>query len=357
MKIFIKNTRLRNIRNDKNILLAKIYFDSSSLSRNNLLFDTIDYECAIEIINDVHWDDFMDNYLKEFRSNESINIIAYNNESIIISSEQHPKLVSLYEIDMHELCMGLQKIANDADLSYLERNFINHNYVITPNVDEENENLPDITEYISQHQDSFKVVYYPGSGDDFSSLQLFGRFANIEKIIFTDYFNAPEITKIRELIDERGENVVKIMPKHFNKRQWHQFWPSDRAAFSEEYIHPRYAWGRLLEFKPKNKSFQFYYLGTEAVKTVSILIENGIHPDVLVLQDHGFGGNWTVFGRENLHLYNSMINHLPEYILLDPKGNTDIWPGYKQVTKTYIPGILNANSAYTAKRALYKRVK
>ena len=76
----------------------------------------------------------------------------------------------------------------------------------------------------------------------------------------------------------------------------------------------------------------------------------------MVLQDHGFGGGWAVFGGENSPLYRVMKNNLPTYILLEPGGNTDIWPGYIQVTKPYAPGIKNANAMHMNKRALYKRI-
>jgi hypothetical protein len=90
----------------------------------------------------------------------------------------------------------------------------------------------------------------------------------------------------------------------------------------------------------ENTTITKVYLGTEAIKTYHILVNiKNIKIDILVLQDHGFGCNWSshTFGfnknqKENL-LYNlckASIN-LPKYILLGQ--NTAIWPNYKQETK------------------------
>jgi hypothetical protein len=365
MKIFKKKSPQWNPNNNPNIYIVKIFLDST-LSNNEILLDTIDYDEYFETKGEVHWDDFIDGILNDLSENEFFYVVEYNKSIITITSDLHPEIECFYKIYWDNFCKGLEVIANENDFSFLEDNLIKLEPKSINVNDNSINNLPEITDYISQHPDAFKIIYYPGACDDFTALQLFARYANTEKIIFTDYFNAPETLKIRERLDDLAENIVSLSPQHFNKRNWIQFWPqkndnweNKESAFNEEYYHPNYAWGRLIEINPKsntNKKLQFYYLGTEAVKTAAVLIDNNIYPELLVLQDHGFAGNWTEFGKKDFPLHETMKNHLPEYILLEPEGNTKIWPGYLQVTKPYDPGIINANSAYTSKRALYKRV-
>ena len=54
-------------------------------------------------------------------------------------------------------------------------------------------------------------------------------------------------------------------------------------------------------------------LGTEALQTFRILTDRGFRPRIIVLQDHGTGGNWDgagFGGRSRLHA--AAGHHLPE---------------------------------------------
>ena len=364
MKIFKKNYPHWNQNGITNIYIAKIFLDTT-ISKNEILLNTIDCEEYIETNGKIDWEYLMEGILKDFKNKEFTHIIEYSKNLIVISSDLHPEMESLSKIYLDNLCMGLQVIANENDFGFLENHLIKSEHKSVNINNSDINQLPAITDYIAQHPDSFKTVYYPGAGNDFSSLQLFGKYANTGQIYFSDYYTASEITKIRERLDERGENVVQLTPAHFKRNNWSDFWPNENNKWFNgnqiicDTINPIYSWGRKIKINHSNelnKTFDFYYLGTEAIKTAEILIKNKIYPDVLVLQDHGFGGGWAVFGGENSPLYTVMRNDLPTYILLEPGGNTDIWPGYIQVTKPYAPGIQNANAMHMNKRALYKRI-
>jgi len=356
MKICIKKTNDRD-ENDY-ISIAKIYFNESSISKNNLFLETIDYPDILQVPANSDYGYFFDlSLLKEFNQKNFVNVISYNEGLIIISSEKSNSFQTLYTIDFDWFCRGLEFILSDRDFSVLEENLIKNEKERLDVVRHTN-NYPLITDYIRKHPNSFKTVYYAGAGYDLSPLQLFSKNANVEKIYFSDYFfDRDDSEKIKGRIDERCENVIELKPRDFNKRSWADFWHPGTIA-NEMFYHPDTAWGRLIRINQSlqlNKYFDFYYLGTEGVQTAEILIENKIIPDVLVIQDHGFGGNWAEFGGVDSPLYKVMKNNLPEYILSNP-DNEMLWPGYKQVTETYNPGLPDANPMQLMnQRELYKR--
>jgi hypothetical protein len=121
---------------------------------------------------------------------------------------------------------------------------------------------------------------------------------------------------------------------------------------------PREAWGRKFEFYSKELNCTLTYLGTEGVQTAKVLCDNELAPDVLVLQDHGYGGNYASFGGENCFLHQAMQECLPKYILMDPEEpNNPLWLGYEQVTQTYLPEAYESLPQNRNARALFRRKK
>lgn len=63
----------------------------------------------------------------------------------------------------------------------------------------------------------------------------------------------------------------------------------------------------------------------------------GIPPFVLVLQDHGYGGNYSVFGSNRSPLLSlTQLTGLPPWVLRATSG-TDAWPGYRTLPGTVGP--------------------
>lgn len=368
MKIFNKkvtiNDNITFLNNE--ISISKIYFNPTSISVNDLLFQTIDYldEIDVNSINkQVDYHDILKDDFEGFKFNgNNVQVLFYDRDLMIITSDIHPQIKSLYTIDMWYFLKGLALIANKKDFSLIEDNLDSIEKEKMIESFNSCKELPDIIDYLQQNSTSFKAIYYPGSGKDFSPLQLFGNFAIIEKIYFTDYSNCEEINRLKNHFDQRGQDIVSIGPNYFNKNQWDEFLPNENDTWFNcrvNFPFPNHSWGRKIKFnttKKPNNLFDFYYLTTEAIKTAEILIENKIYPNVLVLQDHGTPGivNWSKFGGGDSPLYQVFKKCLPEYILMEPFGNTIIWPGYEQVTRPYVPGFENANSMHKSKRALFK---
>ena len=193
-----------------------------------------------------------------------------------------------------------------------------------------------------------KILYYPGAFSDFGPMTFFFENSSIDTVIYTDY----GIT--RERIKERIQNYINdfkyqdpiiITPNVFNKNSWDEFWPEQTNEGKSN------AFGLEYNFLVNNdKKCRFIYLATEAIKTYSILLECNLVPAVIVLQDHGMGGNWTYFGGDS-PLYRLAVNNLPKYIFLEPNSNTKPWKSYSKITKAFnLPGALHNN-----RRALYTR--
>lgn len=202
----------------------------------------------------------------------------------------------------------------------------------------ENENnLLELIDFIHDNKSKFKNIFYPGAGYDFSPLQVFGKYGSPENIYLVD-FDPSNI--IRDRIDNRAACVLKLSPADFGKSNWAEFFPADEN--SQNIQNP---WGRRIWFNRSN-DFNLFYLQTEAVETVKILIENNIIPDVLVYKEGYFG--------ESSYLFEAMINNMPAYIMSAP-SEPNMWQGYKQITKSYQPAVYDSSSFRRCPIALFAR--
>lgn len=353
MKIFKK------IINDGDAYIAKIYLREIPVS-NELLFQTIDFKESMVIVN-ADEDELRDIILPDLGFNEMLYIISYNVNLVVIASAPHFSFKCQNSIQIDAFCMGLMRIYDTKDCSTLEDYLEPFTY---PDASHDNSesNLPLLSDYITQYADAFKTIYYPGAGLDFSSFYVFSHYSNIQSVYFVDYLNVEEYLPIRSMMDNRADQLAVLSPQDFNKTMWSEFWANELEHM--EWVfgadnNSENAWGRKVAFKHPKKTeqnFDFYYLGTEGVKTAEILLENKIYPNLVVLQDHGYGGNWTSFGGADSPLYKVMSNHLPEYLLAatpDTEGNTHIWPGYEKVAQPNPP---SGNPQHFNQRSLFKRV-
>jgi hypothetical protein len=114
-----------------------------------------------------------------------------------------------------------------------------------------------------------------------------------------------------------------------------------------------HAWGRKTLFNKDDKNTYFIYLGTESISTCSVLLENGIIPDDLVLQYHGLSHFWV---DEGMALFNTFKSNLPKYVLMDPEGavNIPIWANcYTQITQPFLPKVYQSLPQNKNPRALF----
>jgi len=186
---------------------------------------------------------------------------------------------------------------------------------------------------------NLKTLYYPGAGFDFETLKYFIENSTVKKFYYCDYMNF-EITPDRiseemriyfELSDYDTSLIADLRPKYFGKNEWIGFWYKDTPMFGGSIAN---SFALLFKIKKGKKSWDFIYLGTEAIQTYEVLVQNNIKLDVVVTQDHGFGGLWTTFCKgskleEISHNYNKMpmILHVGE--------NHEAWNSYSQISDRF----------------------
>jgi hypothetical protein len=191
-------------------------------------------------------------------------------------------------------------------------------------------------EYLTSNEKIGSVLYYPGGGTDFKTLKLFVEKTSINQVYYSDY--SANKLDIANLVSKLGEDWTLIhqsdlIPKDFNQNKWSDFWYNLESAV--KHGQPENAYALKLNFKNDvlGKEFVLYYLGTEAIKTYHILLNNDIKLDVIVLQDHGTGGNWSKFGiggDEKMYGLGKASANLPSLLFVGKK--TDPWYDYIQIT-------------------------
>jgi len=198
-------------------------------------------------------------------------------------------------------------------------------------------------DFLKQNNNLGNVLYYPGALDDIKLITDFVENSTLNKFIFTDYCDVKfDKDRVSNLLSEhRHDSSRALEPKDFHLHSWRDFWPEERGSY--EFGNPENAYGFKHVFSSghSNKQFEIIYLGTEAIKTCEILVNTGCKPDIIVLQDHGTGGNWSYFGirdGEPSSLYKTLNEKgsLPKYLLAKADNQENrTWPGYLQVTDPY----------------------
>jgi hypothetical protein len=229
--------------------------------------------------------------------------------------------------------------------------------------------MPTVPEYINDNREHFSTLYYPGPFYDLSPLEAFWKCvpeSPIQKVFYVDYgMNIPSAdwTNVNRIVHNILLDLVGIWPtmhhltpETYHLGHWNNFWHTNPSSSS--YLNAATACGR----KIVAGGYEFTYLSTEAIGTYHVLLNNGIRPDVLVLQDHGMGGNWTRFGGGPGDLLYDMLvasGDLPKYLYVQPAptGITEIYPGYIQVTDPYLPHFHRSMHPDQDHRALFIRVE
>jgi hypothetical protein len=224
----------------------------------------------------------------------------------------------------------------------------------------------ELIEYLEKNSLEFQTIYYPGAGKDFSPLELFAYHTDVKAVYYSDYglnikqLSLYDTTNLEILEDEAPFSLYhlrkfqNIKPQDFGKTYWGEFWHPNPA--SHEFGQPINAWGIKIEMICNYAPFDFIYLGTEGVGTAMVLLENKIFPNVVVLQDHSTGCNWTDFGGNDSPLYLVFRQHMPKYILTELNRNKSLWPGYEQITETWSSYSGNNHTAHSNPRALFRKV-
>jgi hypothetical protein len=188
---------------------------------------------------------------------------------------------------------------------------------------------------------SSRVVFYPGSGTDGQPVKFFGSRHAAHCFVFADY----GITRDHVLgeLGEAGHPFAGYVSVGRTELSQLDLTPNGW----EPHIQPKggplgpegpYALIGILERRPGfddahgPKRLAIMFLCADGVAAYDALFcqAKAKPPFAIVLQDHGYGGNWTWFGRGgSLEQLASRTRRLPEFLLV--AENTDAWAGYSVI--------------------------
>lgn len=199
---------------------------------------------------------------------------------------------------------------------------------------------------------SGEILYYPGAGTDYGPLIRFSGPTEVKTVIYADYGmeKEPVIQFLSSIPGWSVGPMSDLQPLDLGLvASWEQFWPVNPK--SRKFANPASAFGLRAKLvrQQDGVSVDFIYLATEAVQTYANLLLAGLRPTIMVLQDHGFGGNWTQFGG-NAELFKHAKGALPRYLLVGQ--NTEVWPGYAPVSG----GRVDAGQMHAFERVIFELI-
>jgi hypothetical protein len=195
---------------------------------------------------------------------------------------------------------------------------------------------------------SSSVVFYPGSATDGHAIKLFGSTHSAHCFVYADYW-VPKEEMISTLEHPQHgvlgyHTLARIELKQIDlvPHGWTQHidyradlrerpWTYDQAK--------SYGFVEILERSEEfgedhgGKRLAVLFLGADGIATYDALFcqDNGTPPPfAMLLQDHGFGGNYDHFGDGGLlHRIASRCNVFPSLILVAEHSNP--WSGYAMI--------------------------
>ena len=211
-----------------------------------------------------------------------------------------------------------------------------------------------------------QVVFYPGCGTDGEPVRIFNQSHSAHVFLYVDYGVSEE--KLDEGLHSAPFAGYHILDSiHYEK--------NDIAASFTPHVHPskerleimhRFIGGKkpfckmvILERDPgRGEDFgaeriAVIFLLGDGIATYDALFCNKVYPPpfVLVLHDHGFGGNYASFGRGSLMEKCAVKTGVYPKMLLTAVQNTDAWDGYHR-----IEGVTHAvASMYRVPHYLFRR--
>lgn len=210
-----------------------------------------------------------------------------------------------------------------------------------------------------------RIAFYPGSGFDGHLVKVLGSTHVVHCFVYADYGVSDTALK-RELDDPqrgfRGYHSlarIDLEEKDLLPSGWVPHVTQDEATYraSGTSTYHRFGFVEILERDAHlddehgAKRLAVMFLGADGVAAYDALFcqKPGSAPFVLMLQDHGFGGNYTQFGRGGL-LENvaTRANSFPEFML--SADNTEVWVNYRVV-----PGVDPLIGGARQVRRLYAR--
>jgi hypothetical protein len=188
-----------------------------------------------------------------------------------------------------------------------------------------------------------RLIYYPGSGQDGGAVKLF----NIAKVascfVYVDYMLTRQ--NLASEIKTAGFNgydvldTIDLKPEDLISSPFVPHLGPEETHGSRRFVDPSEPYATLTIFEksdpavPGYPRFAVLFLfadGHAAYDALFCQRDSGPPPFGVVLQDHGFGGNWSPFGEGGaLHTIAHRADKFPELLLVG--DNTTSWPGYQKV--------------------------
>lgn len=185
-----------------------------------------------------------------------------------------------------------------------------------------------------------KIVFYPGSGEDGQAIKTFNNAHFAHTFLYVDYsfskeamlelIDKNEAFKGYKLLDFRDCEEKDLVPTgwvqhHFPKQK------EEKSSGEKPYC-------ILAIFEREDgfgeehgaKRFAVLFLYADGFATFdAMFINKQKAPDLILVQDHGWGGNYNTFGKGGLLEELALkFKILPKYIMCEEKS---AWAGYKKV--------------------------
>jgi len=197
-----------------------------------------------------------------------------------------------------------------------------------------------------------RVVYYPGSGSDGDPVKVFGSAHRAHTFVYADYGHSQE--ELERDIDDPElrfsgyHNLARLQLRKTDlvPRPWKPH--VERSEVSESkrgfvWTGP-FGFLQILERDPGldeshgPRRLAVLFLGADGFAAYDALFCQKLGhaaPFAVVLQDHGFGGNYDQFGRDGLLERIAVRSDvMPRYLLV--ADNTAPWAGFERVP--YVDG-------------------
>ena len=208
-----------------------------------------------------------------------------------------------------------------------------------------------------------RVVYYPGSGNDGHPVKLFGSTHSAHTFVYVDYGVAQ--STVEEKLngnDFRGYHTLSRLQLHETDlfpNGWRNRVRYPTSTFANV------SFFCFLEVLERDKELgddhgarrlAILFIGVDGIAAFDALFCQGnvpTHQLIVVLQDHGFGGNYNRFGRGGLMELATTSNMFdsvrPLWLLV--AENTCAWSGFTRVRNVHCC----IGGANRHKRCLYVR--
>lgn len=212
-----------------------------------------------------------------------------------------------------------------------------------------------------------RLVYYPGARFDLDPLEAFGRSGSAHCFVLVDYL-MPE-SELQEHLDKEGfegyhvyDSVGISEREMFAVVQPGRFHLSGEelrdAAERSRMFNPIPPYARLVVFERNEdepdetgpRRLAVLFLAADGIATYDVMFASRPQSNLfaILLQDHGFGGNWDYFGRGGLcEEIASRSGVYPPFVLA--YGDDYVWQGYERVTE------IADDSTSPRGRSLYRR--